>query len=61
MSVAVAVMVIGVPGRTATPLAGAVRFTTGGGLASTLAPPVTTREKAWVLVVRVPSSDTVTT
>jgi hypothetical protein len=60
ISVAVAVILIGIPGRTATPSAGAVMFTTGGGLASTLEAPVTTKEKAWVLVVNVPSKDTVT-
>ena len=53
-------MVIGVPGSTTLPSVGAVMFTTGGGLASTLEAPVTTKEKAWVLVVSVPSKDTVT-
>jgi hypothetical protein len=60
ISAAVAVIVTLCPGRTAAPFKGDVRLTVGGGLASTLEAPVTTKEKAWVLVVNVPSKDTVT-
>jgi hypothetical protein len=44
MSVAVAVIVTNEPGKTATPSAGDVIFTTGGGFVSTLVPPVTMSE-----------------